>query len=73
MKFQNPSYKFFLNGRKSGQTNKRRTSRKQYAPHFFKVGGIIKLISFDVAIYEPRFEKTGFMHMRKQRRRSASQ
>ena len=36
MKFQNPSFKFFLNGR----TNER-TSRKQYAPHFFKVGGII--------------------------------
>ena len=35
MKFQNPSFKFFLNGR----TNER-TSRKQYAPHFFKVGGI---------------------------------
>ena len=32
MKFQNPSFKFFLNGR---------TSRKQYAPHFFKVGGIM--------------------------------
>ena len=23
-------------------------------------------------IYEPRYEKTGFLHMRKQRRRSAS-
>ena len=34
MKFQNPSFIFFLNGR----TNKR-TSRKQYAPHFFKEGG----------------------------------
>ena len=32
MKFQNPSFKFFLNRR----TNKR-TSRKQYAPHFFKL------------------------------------
>ena len=39
MKFQNPSFKFFLNGRTNGRTNKR-TSRKQYAPHFFKVGGI---------------------------------
>ena len=36
MKFQNPSFKFCLNGR----TNER-TSRKQYAPHFFKVRGII--------------------------------
>ena len=35
MKFQNPSFKFFLNGRTDGQT-----SQKQYAPHFFKVGGI---------------------------------
>ena len=43
MKFQNPSFNFFLNGRANGQTDKRtnkRTSRKQYAPHFFKVGGI---------------------------------
>ena len=40
MKFQNPSFKFFLNGRTDKQTD-RRTSRKQYAPHFFKVGGII--------------------------------
>ena len=38
MKFQNPSFKFFWNGRTHV-----RTSRKQYAPHFFKVGGIIKL------------------------------
>ena len=37
MKFQNPSFKFFLNGR----TNKRTDSQKQYAPHFFKVGGIM--------------------------------
>ena len=39
MKFQNPSFNFFLNGRTNRQTNKR-TGRKQYAPHFFKVGGI---------------------------------
>ena len=39
MKFQNPSFNFFLNGR----TNER-TSRKQYAPHFFKVGGIMSCI-----------------------------
>ena len=35
MKFQNPSLIFFLNGRTDA-----RTSRNQYAPHFFKVGGI---------------------------------
>ena len=38
MKFQNPSFKFFFE-QTDGQ-NKRtngRTSRKQYAPHFFKV------------------------------------
>ena len=39
MKFQNPSLNFFLNGRKDERTNGR-TSRNQYAPHFFKVGGI---------------------------------
>ena len=37
MKFQNPSLNFFLNGRKDERTNK----RNQFAPHFFKVGGII--------------------------------
>ena len=35
MKFQNPSFKMFLNGQTHGLT-----SQKQYAPHFFKVGGI---------------------------------
>ena len=35
MKFQNPSFKFFLNGR-----THRRTSQKQYVAHFFKVGDI---------------------------------
>ena len=45
MKFQNPSLKYFLNGR----TNKR-TSPKQYAPHFFKVGGIkIMILLFHFA------------------------
>ena len=45
MKFQNPSLKFFLNGRTDARTHTRteaRTSRNQYAPHFFKVGGIKK-------------------------------
>ena len=42
MKFQNPSFEFFferMDKRTDEQTNKR-TRRKQYAPHFFKVGGI---------------------------------
>ena len=38
MKFQNSSFKFFFE-RTDEQTDGR-TSRKQYAPHFFKVGGI---------------------------------
>ena len=41
MKFQNPSFIFFerTDKRTNAQTDKR-TSRKQYAPHFFKVWGI---------------------------------
>ena len=39
MKFQNPSLNFILNGRTHTRTHAR-TSRNQYAPHFFKVGGI---------------------------------
>ena len=39
MKFQNPSLNSVLNGRKDERTDER-TSRKQYAPHFFKVCGI---------------------------------
>ena len=49
MKFQNPSLNFFLNGRKDGRTDGRtdeHTSRNQYAPHFFKVGGIKSKINF---------------------------
>ena len=45
MKFQNPSLNSVLNGWKDERMNGRtdeRTSRKQYAPHFFKVGGIKK-------------------------------
>ena len=34
MKFQNPSFNFFF------ERTDARTSQKQYAPHFFKVGGI---------------------------------
>ena len=40
MKFQNPSLNSVLNRRKD-----ERTSRNQYAPHFFKVGGI-KILLF---------------------------
>ena len=40
MKFQNPSLNSVLKGRKDERMNER-TSRNQYAPHFFKVGGII--------------------------------
>ena len=43
MKFQNPSLNFFLNGWKDA-----RTSRNQYAPHFFKVGGIKNLLFFSI-------------------------
>ena len=39
MTFQNPSCKIFLNGWMDAQKHGR-TSRKQYAHHFFKVGGI---------------------------------
>ena len=43
MKFQIPSFKFFLNGRTNAHTHTQ-TSRKQYAPHFSKVGGIKNII-----------------------------
>ena len=39
MKFQNPSLNSVLTGRTDGRTDER-TSRNQYVPHFFKVGGI---------------------------------
>ena len=39
MKFQNPSLNSVLTGRTDERTDER-TSRNQYAPHFFKVGGI---------------------------------
>ena len=45
MKLQNPSFNFFLNGRTNKRTNGQ-TNRKQYAPHFFKVGGIKSLGDF---------------------------
>ena len=43
MKFQNPSLNSVLTGRTDGRTDER-TSRNQYAPHFFKVGGIKKCL-----------------------------
>ena len=44
MKFQNPNFNFFerTDERTDAQTHGR-TSRNQYAPHFFKVGGITTL------------------------------
>ena len=44
MKFQNPSLNSVLTGRTDGRTDER-TSRNQYAPHFFKVGGINRAIT----------------------------
>ena len=49
-----------------------RTSRNQYASHFFKVGAYFKKRVHYIKTNEPRREKTGFLHLRKQRRRSAS-
>ena len=52
MKFQNPSLNFFFE-RTDGRTHActhARTSRKQYAPYFFKVGGI-KIVTVYSAIY----------------------
>ena len=37
MKFQNPSLNFF---ERTDERTHTQTSRKQYAPHFFRVGGI---------------------------------
>ena len=48
MKFQNPSLNSVLTGRTDGRTDER-TSRNQYAPHFFKVGGITK--TFEYPLY----------------------
>ena len=45
-----------------------------YYIHVVKTNALItaQLICAFVFAYEPRHEKTGFLHMRKQRRRSAS-
>ena len=34
---------------------------------------MLTITSVDILTFEPRYEKTGFLHMRKQRRRSAVQ
>ena len=39
MKFQNPSFTFFLNGRTNGQTNKQTDKPKAICSPLFKVGG----------------------------------
>ena len=41
----------------------------KYLPYLFFNENIEILLHY---IYEPRYEKTGFLHMRKQRHRSAS-
>ena len=50
MKFQNPSLNSVLTGRTDGRTDER-TSRNQYAPHFFKVGGIIRRVLRYVTVH----------------------
>ena len=59
MKFQNPSFKFFFErtDKRTNTQKDKRTSRKQYAPHFFKVGGIIRVMSVKLqfAIFQKRF------------------
>ena len=51
MKFQNPSLNSVLTGRTDGRTDER-TSQNQYAPHFFKVGGIKRILHFRLDIIE---------------------
>ena len=50
MKFQNPSFKFFLNGRTNGRTDK----PKAICSPLFKVGGIItiKIIVYSTKLFE---------------------
>ena len=55
MKFQNPSFKFFFE-RTDGQTNGR-TSRKQYAPYFFKVGGITDRLQEEQNLYPSEYQQ----------------
>ena len=47
MLFQNSSLNFFFNGR-----THTRTSRNQYAPHFFKVGGIKTVVLSKAEAYQ---------------------
>ena len=48
----------------------------QGSGHPSKVNGIPQVLRFPppckTTLFDPRYEKTGFLHMRKQRRRSAS-
>ena len=69
MKFENPSFNFFLNGRTHTRTHAHthgRTSQKQYAPHFFKVGGIKIIIHCKrfTHTFEPGRQKTGLRGFR---------
>ena len=50
-----------------------RNTRNNYLFHFDVTFSLVRWQKkFSFFIYEPRCEKTGFLHMRKQRRRSAS-
>ena len=48
MKFQNPSFNSVLTGRTDEHT-----SRNQYAPHFFKVGGINTILKIPYTFEGP--------------------
>ena len=50
---------------------KLQATRRQHVEYFAKDGGIVA--NMDAVTFEPRHEKTGFLHMRKQSRRSAAQ
>ena len=57
-----------LGGRKDGERN----AENYVPPLFFEKAGDNKVTFLrHVVTIEPRLEKTGFLHMRKQRRRSA--
>ena len=54
--------KMFENGgRRRGRGRRRRQQQRRTPEHVYTI-----------PLFEPRYEKTGFLHMRKQRRRSAS-
>ena len=60
MKFQNPSLNSVLTGRTDGRTDER-TSRNQYAPHFFKVGGIMSCFLCCSVSYPYLFSPINFL------------